>query len=151
MPAAARRTRSHPFTPRTAQRGKPSWFSADQMSQVRLCHAKRIATDLVKADATNSTIIRRALEVYQAHMESLLSSASGSLNLSWELNRLRAANRGASWNTPAHLITAGPLKSLGDIAADYHAKQPTPMDMIQADLKKWAVPTIQNGSSSDDF
>jgi hypothetical protein len=130
-------SRMSPRCPRTAQRGKSYWFSVDPMTVSRLDWAKHVAKHL-GADASNSTVARRALEIYQAHLEHLLSPKVNPEQIDLERLRIIAANRGNTKSIPAELLSALPVRKLTDIAREHLASKPSVIDTLRTDLENWS-------------
>lgn len=108
-------------SPRTAQQGRPAWVSLDPISITRLDYAKHIITVELAASATNSTVVRRALAVYQLHLEDLARPLTPKRYLDTERRALIAANRGdkrsISANTLAALPSSQPVPTLASLLA----------------------------------
>lgn len=123
--------------PRTAQNGTGRWFSADPATLTRLSWMKHAAEHFFNAQATNSTLVRRALEHYEHHLGKLLSPRTNPERIELERLRLIAANRGGRFTLPVDLLTALPVRKLSAISKDYRASQPRLIDQLKEDLAIW--------------
>jgi hypothetical protein len=132
-----RNPRSATRCPRTAQQGATYYFSADRMTLARLDWMKHAAKFLLGADASNSTVVRRALEHYQGHFEGLISPRTSPEQIDLERLRLIAANRGNTKSIPAELLSALPVRKLTDIAREHLASKPRVIDTLRTDLDRW--------------
>lgn len=111
-------------TLRIARRGAASWYSADAASRTRLDWLKTAAVQCIGAEAaTNSTIIRRALAHYTAHIESLIGLAESHTN--HERLLLIEANIGDVLSIPADVTTALPMRPFSAIKKDFVASKRT--------------------------
>lgn len=117
--------------PKTARRGTPQWLSLDPMSRVRLDYLKHVAHHSFDAEATNSTIVRRALAVYLEHVESVMPFEGRG---KWERLELIAANRGDTFTIPEPLIKAVPVRFLSAIKKEYAKVMPSATDALDRAL-----------------
>lgn len=95
-----------------ARQGIPRWFQADAASITRLAYCKQFAKNHLQASASNSTIIRRALQMYANHLEKLLTTKPKSDARNMESWNLLAANKGDSADVPDEAILAAPNEKL---------------------------------------
>lgn len=147
---------------RGAQRGAAAvTLNADEMSLARIEHAKHFSSVLLGKTAGNSTILRRALELYSEHLDKLLTRinqqpAEGEQadtprpapnlkncedideRLRPERSAIQRANYGDTRKIPEEEIKVTPVKPLRDIVDEYRAAQPKPDPLPRLDLPRWA-------------
>lgn len=106
---------------KTAQRGRPAWMSLCPLSLTRVHWAKHFIGVELAASASSSTVVRRALELYQAHLEALAAPAASRLDLDNERLALLRANRGDMRSVSATQLAAlpgnEPVPSLASLIA----------------------------------
>lgn len=125
---------------RTARQGRPAWISADAMSITRLEWSKKVALTLLQTASSNSTIVRRALAVYQSHLESLITHPAPN-RLAAERKAISACNRGDTRSVPeADLTTAATSGQPMPTLTHLMTRKPSVSmsEFMQADLKRWA-------------
>ena len=82
---------------RAARKGTVRSFNLDASSLVRMAWCERYANEFLSdAKTTGSSIVRRALSLFHAHCESLLTAEGedGNMRRSYEASQLRLANKG---------------------------------------------------------
>ena len=87
-----------------------------------------------------SVVLRRAVECYAQHLESLLrregDAATADLRAAFEPLSVQACARGHDLRVTPEQITALPVRPLSDIAADMRAAQPKVIDVLKLDLEQ---------------
>ena len=85
-----------------------------------------------------SVVLRRAVECYVTHLESLLrrdgDPATADLRAAFEPSSVQRVARGADMRLTPEQITALPVRPLSDIAADMRAAQPKVIDVLRQEL-----------------
>lgn len=115
---------------KTAQRGRPAWVSLCPLSITRIDYAKHFIGAELAASASSSTVVRRALELYQFHLEELASPIASKQDLDNERLALLRANRGDTRSVSAAQLAAlpgnQPVPSLASLLAPPRAPSPFP-------------------------
>ncbi|MHB8495751.1 MAG: hypothetical protein ACYC9Z_16700 [Casimicrobiaceae bacterium] len=131
----------------------------DQASKQRMAWAQHMLRDtlhLTVADVYQHAVVRRALDVYCCHLETILSRAPGKdLDIAhWaERGRLKVARNGADLCVPEDALVALPVRPLSVIVAEAVAARPkpvTPMQSLKADLARWERAKRSKDDDDDD-
>jgi len=98
--------------------GTPATFNLDQGTRDKLTWQRHLVKRLLRADAGNSVLMRRAIELYTNHLERLAKKAEGAdaeQKLSWEVYALKRAASGERDPLPEAELIAVPVKLFGAI------------------------------------
>jgi hypothetical protein len=141
-------------TPKTARNGITQWISVDPLNFATLNWAKHVIEHRLAADATNSTVVRRALQLYRFHLEQLVSPTAPPHDLDSERRQLVAANRGSLQAPSKALMDALPTgddgcHSIPTLTQLLARPDDTAMDFIKRDLAKWAAADAQAKKDHD--
>jgi hypothetical protein len=87
-----------------------------------------------------SVVLRRAVEAYVAHLESILrregDPATADLRAAFEPSSVQRCSRGEDLRLTEAQLTALPCRPLSDIKADVIAAQPKVIDVLKLDLEQ---------------
>jgi len=111
-------------THRATRNGRHSDYSQDRASEVRLYWALHALTHALEVDANCSTIIRRALQHYQHHVEDVLDAGPNSTLAMIERTRIAEANRGAPLGISKEQALVLPVANLSAIRAAHLRAHP---------------------------
>jgi hypothetical protein len=125
----------NPSHVRTAKSGKAQSVNLDELSRARIAFCSRYLIEHIKTKVSLSTIVRRALEVYTEHCETLLRGDRGKSDMQYlkrlaEGARLDAASKGGSSyleGMTADLVNASPtLSTLHQLQKEKDKHKPHP-------------------------
>jgi len=128
------------FHKRAARAGKSVTATLNDSAQIRLAWCLRATNELFKVKATTSTVMRRAITLFQSHLETLLvaEGTNGDMLRAFEVAQLRLANKGTQkLGISLDKVKAIPvLKPLHQLIADL-PQAPKVIDILRQDLLRW--------------
>lgn len=129
--------------------GRGKLCNLDQLTFDRLQWAQHLTRRLLKAEAGSSVLMRRAVAVYQDHLERLLESHTLD-QLEREIGLLASAARGTTSTIPEESLIAVPLRAFSTIRqeASEAARQAGAAKLkasLAADLKDWDYEARRRG------
>jgi hypothetical protein len=101
-----------PKNPKNARQGHGVWTSLDPLTTTRLKWLRHFANEHLEAPATNSTIVRRALEVLTEQYEDALLFSMTATQAGAERRALNRANRGDLKTLSEDVIQQMPVQRL---------------------------------------
>lgn len=126
---------------RAAKNGVPRSIRLDDIANVRLAYCERVANEVLSTKSSASTIIRRALVLYQAHCEGLVEGSIGQpedaqIYRNFEATQLRYVNAGfhSSKVTVKDVTEAVHLKTIGELEREKPPKHKRLIDELKAAL-----------------
>jgi hypothetical protein len=129
---------------RTARNGVKRTVNMDVATYARAAYCSRVVANHLGSTASFSTIIRRAIVVYQSHCEALVKGSLGKpseaeMYRQIELRQLDIVNEGAYHNgiTAEEVNESPTLKTLGELQRAKVAAQPTIAQQIAAGVGEW--------------
>jgi hypothetical protein len=152
--------------------GEALYFSADPMTKTRLRFCQRTLLEVLGVDATNTVLIRRAIEVYAETLTDVINAQELAATVPdhklpdektdrkalkaklihlRERKALKKATAGDTRALSKEQLDAAPIKPLNQLVEDHRVKQPSPIEMIRADLARWASQTTTAEKAPDDY
>ncbi len=130
----------------------------DEASKQRMTWIQHMLRDTLKlgvADVYQHVIMRRALQVYVAHLETTLGKAGKDREIAdWlEIGGLKCGRRGDDLRVPEDALVALPVRPLSVLVAEAVAARPkpaTPMQSLKADLARWERANRSKDDEHDD-
>jgi hypothetical protein len=144
--------------PQTTTQRRTRFDAASQQRLTWIQHMLRKGLNLAAQDAQQHVIVRRALECYAVHLETILKLPPGhdvpqldrDLAAYAERNRLATARTGQDLGVSDEAITALPVRPLSAIVAD-HVKAlpqvPSPMEWIRAQNARSDAKAARKGAA----
>lgn len=117
--------------------GSPRNFRSNHETDVRLAWACRVANEYLEEPASPASIIRRAVEFYQEHLERLMEGTAQNHSNGYERVRIRVANRDNRSEVTEDEVLTGPLQSLSNMESAKRAQKPRIVDELAATLARW--------------
>lgn len=146
-------------------------FSADPITKTRLAYCKHTLSTVLGLNTSNTVLIRRALEVYAEQLTSVIDAQelaatvpSGKLPAEGtsrkalkavlvhanERSALKRAAQGDARTLTDEQIQSVPIRPLRQLLTN-DVVRPGMMDLIRADLRRWAKQPNSTEKESDDF
>lgn len=101
--------------------GSAATFNLDQGTRDKLSWQRHLVKRLLQADAGNSVLMRRAIDLYTDYLERLMKKPESAL--AWEVFALKRATRGEKDPLPEADLIAVPLKSFSQIKEDHRKRE----------------------------